>query len=362
MKQLITYRCYRHAESDNKKSVVGNSLFELIGKKEPDQTKALGYVLARSQLALRYFLLLIVPTKTIVTKLLKDNYLVDCELMFKTDEGTFKRADIVIRFPNYKYAILVEAKSLNAKTSSIIASAQGIGYVNLSNGEYKIQVVSITSIIEYRDGIASDVVQLRWNDIVNLFEDFIIKHKKEYLWLEKDFLNYLLNTNKLMNYYDVEVMSIPAKDTYEAIARYGIYECPAKKSMKNRCVRKPLYVAFRGDKGVVDKLYKLEEIITMPLEGEYFDAALEALDKTVKTRIRNYIKKCQPTNPSEQKWVFILDLNHCINLPYKVKPKRDNSNTEVNRSLSEYFAQPTKGKNGEKIVILKQLGKYFPRK
>lgn len=361
MKQLITYRCYRHAESENKKSVVGNSLFELIGKKEPDQTKALGYVLARSQLALRYFLLLIVPTKTIVKKLLKDNYLVDCELMFKTDEGTFKRADIVIRFPNYKYAILVEAKSLNTKTSSVIARTQGIGYVNLTNGNYTIQVVSLTSIIEYGNNIAN-VVQVKWHDIVNMFDKLINEHKNDDLWLEKDFFNYLLNINKLMNYYDVEVMSIPAKKTYAAIAEHGIYECPAKKSMKNRCVRKPLYVAFRGDKGVVDKLYKLEEIITMPLEGEYFDAALESLDKTVKTRIRNYIKKCQPTNPSEQKWVFILDLNHCVNLPYKVKPKRDNSNTEVNRSLSEYFAQPTKGKNGEKIVILKQLGKYFPRK
>lgn len=138
MTKQHTYRCYNNGKNTAAtNTIVGSSLFDLIGKKEPDQTKSFGYVLARSEVVMKSFLGL-VRHKTHnenpafkhfnINEFMKDEYSVDCELLLETDKSTKDRVDIVIHFPHNNFVIVIEAKSLNASTTAKNAARQGAAY------------------------------------------------------------------------------------------------------------------------------------------------------------------------------------------------------------------------------------------
>ena len=347
------FRCYEKKNSKVGFSYVGSSVFSLIGKKEPDQTKALGFVLARSKSAMEGFLTLIGATQA--KQLIYYECIVDCELMMP-NKSSYDRADIVIRFPTKKYAVIIEAKSLNADTSMGQALLQGNGYAQQLSG-YTIKVVSLTSNKDLSSNAVSSVsnitsVSLTWGDIVNLFDELISKGKAQ--WLEKDFLSYIIKINGIMNYYDVEVYSIPAQRTHKYVDSCGIYECPVNKGRYDkRAQHRPLYMAFRGKNGSVKKLYKVQDLIQMPLAGQRFDTIKKDLDPTLRQQIEKYIIDSQYDSTCfDDKWIFVLDLNNVITLPNEVIYLKNNAFTETTRPLAAYFAQPTTV-NGKTVVLFK---------
>lgn len=348
------FRCYEKKNSKVGFSYVGSSVFNLIGKKEPDQTKALGFVLARSKSAMEGFLSLIGEPHA--KQFLNFECIVDCELMMP-NKSSYDRADIVIRFPAKKYAVVIEAKSLNANTSMVRALLQGSGYAQQLSG-YTIRVVSLTSNKDLSSNAmlptsyltSGSSVSLTWGDVVNLFDRLISKGKAR--WLEKDFLSYIIKINGIMNYYDVEVYSIPAQRTHKYVDSCGIYECPVKKGRYDkRAQHRPLYMAFRGKNGSVKKLYKVQDLIQMPLAGQRFDTIKKDLEPAVLQQIEQYIKESQYNSTCfDDKWVFVLDLNNVITLPNEVIYLKNNAFTETSRPLAAYFAQPTTV-NGKTVVL-----------
>ena len=339
IKKQAMYRCYIDESVMSKCDVVGNSLFDLIGKKEPDQTKSLGYVLARSEFAMQNFLELVyskIPQKEqgrAVKDLMKEDYFVDCELMLQNDNGSLDRADMVIRFPDSQYAIIVEAKSIRINASSTSAYFQGQSYAKRLHINQK-AVVSLTNNQELGNCI-------QWSEIVNMFDDIISKYKGRDIALERDFLNYLLQIKGLMNYYDIEVLSIPAARTMGGVIKTGIYECPSeKKPFKSRGEHKPLFIAFRGRGGRVKKLYKVEQLLKMPIAGDQYDSLKNTIDAAIINRIEDYKRIISYNGQNDSKWVFVLDNNHSIDLPHEVVYSRNNTFVETRRPLSDYFAAP----------------------
>ena len=200
-KKQPIYRCYAKDNTKATVDVVGNSLFELIGQTEPEQTKSFGYILARSEYAMKSFLEL-VYTKISksergkdVQDLMKENYCVDCELMLQTAKGSNERIDIIIRFPVSQYAIIVEAKSMKIKASSKAAVFQGQSYANKLN-ILKKAIISLTNNQESGSCVL-------WSEIVDMFDKIIRdnRNKNVSLELERDFLNYLLKIKGLFCIY-----------------------------------------------------------------------------------------------------------------------------------------------------------------
>lgn len=356
------YRCYNNDKNTAAtNTIVGSSLFDLIGKKEPDQTKSFGYVLARSEAVMESFLE-VIRKKTHennpafkrfrISEFMKDDYYVDCELLLNTEESTKDRADIVIHFPHNDFVIVIEAKSLSATTTAKNAARQGSAYATLLGEKLRLKkdrflVVSLTNQKEFS---TRDYTCLQWSDVVDLFDGFIRKsNKNRDVYLEQDFLNYILKINGIMKYYDCEVLSIPAGKTIEAVRQVGIYECPSEEGKwKTRGEHKPLYMAFREKEGYVEKLYKVDDLWSISIAGPSFEATKEQICKAddVKKiealkRIEEYKKIIQYDEKFiEKKWVFILDNENSIKLPHPVKYKNHNVFDETKRPLSAYFAEP----------------------
>lgn len=354
-KKQPTYRCYADDSTKPTVDVVGNSLFDLIGQSEREQTKSFGYILARSEFAMRSFLELVykkIPKSergNEVHNLMKESCCVDCELMLQSDKGSNDRADIIIRFPDSQYAIIVEAKSMKIKASSKAAVFQGQSYANKLKITHK-TVVALTNNQESGNCVL-------WSEIIDMFDEIIQNNKNKNISLEKDFLNYLLKIKGLMNYYDIEVLSISADRSINGVEKAGIYECPSeKRGYKTRGEHKPLFIAFRGEHGSVKKLYKVEKLLNIPIVGCYYEALKESVKGTDEEKIFDRIetfKKEVPYNITdpEPRWVFVLDENRSIVLPHEIRYKRNNSFVETQRPLRDYFAEPDK----DGIVLFSRL-------
>lgn len=352
MTQTI-FRCYDTSTRKNCNStIVGNGIFDLIGTDEPCQTKSLGYVLARSEKAMKSFLKCIYGKKNReVAKLMDDKYSIDCELMLpKADGNSRLRADIVINFPQNKTVIIVEAKTVKNKCNVNDAISQGINYATLMRDNNLIDketfdnkiVVGLTN----DDECCPSGKVIKWSDIINSFDNI-----DDYL--VTDYKNYLLKNSRYMNYYDVEVLSISAQYSIKGVEQVGVYECPASYS---RGKRRPLYMAFRGEGGRVDTLYKVSELKKMPIEGEVYKKIKLNIAHEISDKIDKYKEiVAHDINDDEEKWVFILDIEKSIKLPYPVVCERNNSNEDKSHGLSDYFSSPeTNNKYKDvKVVVFK---------
>ena len=333
------YRCHASAESSS--AVVENSLFDLIGKTEPDLTKSLGYVLARSPIALKGFLKLVVGEHR-ANALMACDCVVDCELW--TDSG---RADLAIRFPALQEAIVVEAKSprIHVDTREVVDQARRYAE-RMAIG--KCTIVALANCREYGGAVdEANVFSRQWTDVVELFDSIVRNQPSHESTLENDYLNYLCKTKGLMKYYDIEVLSIPAVKTIKGVEGAGIYECPTEGRRFRRIgEHKPLFMAFRGRGGSVKKLYKIKEIVSMPIAGPMYETARETIPHGYVERIEqykqilNYGIDIAQDDAEVPKWVFFIDFAHSITLPHEIRYERNNTFVETERLLSDYFGQP----------------------
>jgi hypothetical protein len=368
------FRCYDTSTRKNGIStIVGNGIFDLIGTDEPCQTKSLGYVLARSKKAMESFLKCVYGKRNrMFAKLMSDKYTIDCELLLPKADGNSLRADIVINFPQNKTVIIVEAKTVKSKCNAKEAIYQGLNYAKLMRDNNLIDeetfgnkiVVGLTNDDEYfsldEDSFDDEDFSLdkesfksfkviKWSDIINLFDNI-----DDYLVI--DYKNYLLKNSRYMNYYDVEVLSISAKYSIEGVKQVGVYECPASYSTGKR---RPLYMAFRGEGGRVDTLYKVAELKKMPIEGTEYEKIKLNMNKNepeIVAKIDKY-REIVPHNRNDEevKWVFILDIEKSIKLPNPVVCERNNLNVDKSHGLSDYFSSPEKINKykDEEVVVFK---------
>ena len=115
---------------------------------------------------------------------------------------------------------------------------------------------------------------------------------------------------------------------------------------KARAESKPLYVTFRerGNHGLMKHLYKIQDVVSLDFDDNSAIAILDAMGKypNIKNRLENYRNK---TSVKGTKFVFIIDLDESIELPFPVQ--YDNSSRapqgDVYLSLKEVFGKPVNG-------------------
>lgn len=338
---------------------VNCSLFDLIGHDEPAQTKCLGYLLAKSSKAMEAFLELLYPNNPKVKKLLKYKWVVNCELRQPTVGAKSVRADFIIRFYNGfnpELAIIIEAKSATSFSSASMSAIHQVMHYRkmftFLNAFSNIELVTLTNFISYSHS-NGNVIQIRWNDVIS---ELYIKSQKEELITE--FINYYNKIMGTMNFYDAEVLSIPAGRTGSLIDKCYIYECPAqdKGQYAIRAKSRPLYLTFRqggNNCGRMKKLYKIKDIIVLDFNDTLM---IDDIDKSGK--YKNFKKRinCYGLKPNGLKYVFVLDDDLSFDLPYPVEYDPSvgiNGNKQGHDflRLKDMLAKPPKGQKVVKLPI-----------
>ena len=361
----MEFRLYnRTSETGITTTRINCSIFDLIGNSEPDQTKGLGYVLSESPIAMKLFLGLL-GVKEDLRPLLKQRWVVDCELIQCTDGHKSLRADIIIRFYDGftpSKAIVIEAKSANASISNKKATSQvqnyNTSFIQLKQqyNQTNIILVTLTTVVEYNN---DRVISVTWQDVRDAFSSNIVKKARDHEYHQykiiTDYINYINNLHNAMNYYDNEILSIPAGDSLAAVKDSFIYECPDSGNYKSRGEKHPLYVAFRAGKqnGRIDMLYKIQDIIRMDLENEDVVRSIAATGKypNFQERVKECISKNGKYKPG-MKWVFVLDKESSIELPFPVEYEDSIRGMAgpTYLTLSEVIRKPN---NGDKVVKIK---------
>lgn len=287
------------------------TIFDLIGGDlEPKQTMALGYLFSKSRSALNAFL------KLIGVKVTFDKCIVDCEPR-RNEEDNNDRIDILLRLYQDEHpvkAIIIEAKSVKAKTSEVAANNQVQKYVSFPQLKdfSNIETVTLTQDVKT---LVEGSTSITWLELVN--ELSRVQGEEPII---KDFINYILNIKgNNMKHYEEEIVSIPAGNSYEAVVSSGIYECPVDYNTP----KKALFMTFREkDGGAMRTLYKLLDVLELDLDDE---ASIEKVDKQLNLKDRLDRYKSIGTPSKGVKKVYVLDVDNAITLPIPVTPMENNT-------------------------------------
>lgn len=314
-----------------------STIFDLIGGDlEPKQTMALGFLFSKSRSALNAFL------KLIGVKVTFDKCIVDCEPR-RNEEDNNDRIDILLRLYQDEHpvkAIIIEAKSVKAKTSEIVANNQVQKYLNgfsQMKGFSNIETVTLTQDVKT---LVEGSTSITWLELVNELSN--VQGKEPII---KDFINYILNIKGNMKHYEEEIVSIPAGNSYEAVVSSGIYECPVE--YKRRNPQNPLFITFREKGGgAIKTLYKLLDVLELDLDDE---ASIEKVGKqlNLKDRLDRYKSFGTPTKGVKR--VYVLDIDDAITLPIPVTPMENNTPI-INYKISDFIGECNTNKGEYRIV------------
>lgn len=320
-----------------------STIFDLIGGDlEPKQTTALGYLFNKSRSALNAFL------KLIGVKVTFDKCIVDCEAQCKEKDNN-GRIDILLRLYQDEHpvkAIIIEAKSVKAKTSEVAANNQVQKYVSFPQlkGFSNKETVTLTQDVKT---LVEGSTSITWLDLVNELSN--VQGKEPII---KDFINYILNIKGNMKHYEEEIVSIPAGNSYEAVVSSGIYECPVE---YKRNPQNPLFITFREKGGGAMKtLYKLLDVLELDLDDEASiekvdEASIEKVGKqlNLKDRLDRYKSFGTPTKGVKR--VYVLDIDDAITLPIPVTPMENNTPI-INYKISDFIGECNTNKGEYRIV------------
>lgn len=319
------------------------TIFDLIGGDlEPKQTMALGYLFSKSRSALNAFL------KLIGVKVTFDKCIVDCEPR-RNEEDNNGRIDILLRLYQDEHpvkTIIIEAKSVKAKTSEVAANNQVQKYVSFPQlkGFSNKETVTLTQDVKT---LVEGSTSITWLDLVNELSN--VQGKEPII---KDFINYILNIKGNMKHYEEEIVSIPAGNSYEAVVSSGIYECPVE---YKRNPQNPLFITFREKGGGAMKtLYKLLDVLELDLDDEASiekvdEASIEKVGKqlNLKDRLDRYKSFGTPTKGVKR--VYVLDIDDAITLPIPVTPMENNTPI-INYKISDFIGECNTNKGEYRIV------------
>lgn len=310
-----------------------STIFDLIGGDlEPKQTMALGYLFSKSRSALNAFL------KLIGVKVTFDKCIVDCEPR-RNEEDNNDRIDILLRLYQDEHpvkAIIIEAKSVKAKTSEVAANNQVQKYVSFPQLKdfSNIETVTLTQDVKT---LVEGSTSITWLELVN--ELSRVQGEEPII---KDFINYILNIKgNNMKHYEEEIVSIPAGNSYEAVVSSGIYECPVDYNTP----KKALFMTFREkDGGAMRTLYKLLDVLELDLDDE---ASIEKVDKQLNLKDRLDRYKSIGTPSKGVKKVYVLDVDNAITLPIPVTPMENNT-SKIYYKLGDFIGKCNTNKGDNK--------------
>jgi len=319
------FRLYESSSSDFQ-----STIFDLIsGSNETKQTKGLAYLLKSNKLLLEKFLSLPKIQNSLKSvnnfnphNLKSVDYIeVFAEMSSETEISC--RRDIVINFyKNNKKIFLIVIEAKNIKLSKVgNIEAQLLMYFDKTRfpQDYHCPHLGITLTKWEVVFNTREFVSITWIELVEILKT-LCKDKNFYNNLVLDYYNFITEVDKGMNYYEEEVLSIPAGKSIEFIKNHNIHSCPDNK--RGYSYKDSIFMAFREKGSVMDRLYKVDQVIILNPNSPSIDK--EILDTKYHERLKGYIdeRKQNWEFSSESKYRFyILSDSNQIVLKHKPKPK-----------------------------------------
>lgn len=269
-----------------------STVFDLIsGNGETKQTKGLAFILSFYPDLVKHLLKLpaignrikqVSESNSIPNKFSKIE--VNAELLATSG----KRADIVIRLDRGKIPFLVmiiEAKSISTATNIKTITKQLDTY--LTQKEYpslRIYPNRIGITLTKKRYLKQKHTSITWDDIISILSDFNTHRSR----ICQQYLSFLTGIEKNMNYYEEEVISVPAGETMELVEQFKVYFCPDTPYYN---YPKSIYITFRK-KREMKTLYRIQkEIILNPHLPSEISAINESdLESNEKERVLGYIE------------------------------------------------------------------------
>lgn len=328
------FRLYQNERSEYK-----STFFDLIyGDHETKHTKGLSYLFKLSPEFLKIFISNPAIMKSIKKNLSDKDFhllqksdfiLIDAEMISIGSEKI--RRDITITFFHESRKILVliiEAKNIK-NTNDRFIEEQLQKYLDPSNFPGDKEAVKIAiALTKYKQKFPSgNVTSIMWKDVIialhKTFESNLDSTKRLIL---KEYYNFITGVDKHMNFYEKEILSVPAGKTFDVITKYHIHACPDTASYN---YRDPLFITFRQSKGgVMEKLYKIEDIIILaPMNKSVLKDVADSNDKYA-DRLLNYIRErtiAHGFNKNVTYKFYILSEEEFISLDHKPRPEKNNA-------------------------------------
>lgn len=313
------------------KGIVGieSSVFDLIsGDKETKQTKGLAYLLKIQPQIISSLLNMPELTNAIKeigfnTKLLSEKCLIYIDAEMLSEGQNPIRRDITISF--YKdnqilLVVIIEAKSIKQKnTGDITQQLHKYFYPSLFPKDSNVPKIGVV-LTKYRQLLDDKkIASITWSQVVNILAETYEKHNKSLEnKLVKDYIDFVMEVDKEVNYYEKEVLSVPAGKTFDLISKFYIHACPNSYPYKT-----PLYMTFRKKGGEMDTLYQIEDIVIINPSEDSYKTIIEKSTIKEKDRIQNYILQRKAEwrfkAKDEDYRFYILSKKREIKLPHKPK-------------------------------------------
>lgn len=321
------------------KSKYKSSLFDLIdGDRETKQTKGLAYLFNLSSEFLIEFLSIDIIQEVIKNKLSKNEFLqfltcdflkVDAEMISEGEEKI--RRDITLTFFHKSKKVLVliiEAKNIRLDIKNNLEE-QLERYVDPKYFPHDEHVPKIAvALTKYKQSFRTEsFLSLTWVEMIQVL------HQTLQLNLDStksivltDYYKFITGVDKGMNYYEKEILSVPAGKTFEEISKYHIHACPDIPSYN---YRDPIFITFRQKSGgVMNKLYKIEDILILAPENLSVLKDISESDFSYKDRLLAYIeerKNGHGFKRNDTYRFYILSESDHISLSHNPRPEKNNA-------------------------------------
>lgn len=232
---------------------IESTIFDLIsGNKETKQTKGLAYILSKDVNLIKAITNIHQVKDQIDNaldkniKLMKSISYIHIDAEMISDKSN-KRRDITLSFYSEEVKsiekkfliIIIEAKSIKAesiKASNIDIQLEEYLDSNLFLSDGNIPKVAITlTSHKLLENSNSRIARVTWIEIIEILKKEIdsIKDDVNLKKLLNEYYIFITGVNKNMRFYEKEVLSVPAKNTFELIEKYFIHACPANKKSYN---------------------------------------------------------------------------------------------------------------------------------
>lgn len=144
------------------------------------------------------------------------------------------------------------------------------------------------------------------------------KKKSFHRQLITEYIEFLMEVEIGVKYYEREVLSVPASGTIQHIIKHNIHACPNDKS---HSYKTPLYITFREKGGLMSTLYNIEDIVVFNPNNSSYKSVLENSNISGKERIVKYTEERRSTfrfdkNDYDYKF-YVLSETKKIELPHK---------------------------------------------
>lgn len=206
------------------------------------------------------------------------------------------RRDVAVTYLAQRVPVLVlvlEAKSARARAVGGEVVEQVRGYLDAGafprDADVPTVGVVLTRHLVLHDDDSS-IATLRWSELVSFLRAVGGgRTGSGDRRLIRDYVDFVTGAARDMQFYEREVLSLPAGETFAITNATFVHACPDRK--RGFQYATPIFLTFRARGGVMERLYRSEDIVVLNPKDETELARLRSSDLPYADRVLAYIAR-----------------------------------------------------------------------